>query len=56
LREQEVAIATREGEFNALQIQTACCTRKSKRWFLKSKASRRRSRKARRNAMRWQRS
>jgi len=31
LREQEVAIATREGEFNACKIPTGCCTRKSRR-------------------------
>jgi chromosome segregation protein len=50
LREQEVAIATREGEFNALQNSNRLLHQKIETVFLKSKASPRRSRKACRNA------
>ncbi len=38
LREQEVAIATREGEFNALKIRAGCCTKRLTRSFLKFRA------------------
>ena len=53
LREQEVAIATREGEFNALQNSNRLLHQKIETVFLKSKASPRRSRKVRKNATRW---